>query len=156
GARRGAAGATAAASPCARGPGIGPGLACNGARCPTPRRLDPGLVARGSVDRRHLGAGHANVDRELSAVMHLVHERGPEDVHGAEVTHLAGADRELDGLAQILLARLRHPGEGLAAGRLERADHLLELRGRLRARTREIDLALERHSRQALLAHERP
>src|SRR3989442_1137293 len=44
-------------------------------------RLHPGLVGGGPIDRGHLGVRHPQVDRELSTVVHAVHQHQPQDVH---------------------------------------------------------------------------
>src|SRR5690348_5978780 len=55
-------------------------------------RSHPGFVSRGPVNRGYLPVGHPQVDGELPAVMHLVHEHEPQQAHLADVTHLLRRD----------------------------------------------------------------
>src|SRR5437870_4810315 len=57
------------------------------------RLLHPGFVGRRPVDRRDLAVRHAQVDRELAAVMHLVHQHEPQEVHLADVPICLGATK---------------------------------------------------------------
>src|SRR5229473_5053416 len=52
------------------------------------RPSHPGLVRRGAIDRGHFAVRHAQVDRELPAVVHHVHQEEPEKVEPSHVAHL--------------------------------------------------------------------
>ncbi len=52
-------------------------VAERGVRPTTGDRLHPGFVRRRPVDRRDLAVRHAEIDGELAAVMHLVHQHEP-------------------------------------------------------------------------------
>src|SRR5438034_6322269 len=78
--------------------------------------LRPRLVRRRPVDGRHFAARHAQVHRELAAVVHHVHQQEPQEVHATDVAHLLGSDVELHGLVQLRVSRVAH----LVGERLER------------------------------------
>src|SRR2546427_12958375 len=81
-------------------------------------RLHPGLIRGRTVDRGHLRACEPEVDRELPAVMDLILHRHPQDLRDAEVPHLPGPERELDGLVELIVAQLRNLGHGVVGGLL--------------------------------------
>src|SRR5216117_3567585 len=68
---------------------------------PTYDGLHPGLVRGRPVDRRDLAIGHAEIDGELTAVVHLVHQHEPQQVHLAHITHLLRRHEELHCLIEL-------------------------------------------------------
>ena len=62
--------------------------------------LHPRLVRGGPVDGGDLASRAADVDRKLTAVMDLVHEREPEQLTDRDVAHLPESGEEPDGLVQ--------------------------------------------------------
>src|SRR5947199_10331979 len=61
---------------------------CRAAGAAAGYMLHPGLVRRRPVDRRDLAVRHAEVHRELAAVVDAVHQHEPQHIHLPHVTHL--------------------------------------------------------------------
>src|SRR5207245_977043 len=80
-------------------------------------KLRPRLVRRRPVDRGDLPTRHAEVHRELPAVMDHVRQQEPEEVEPPYVPHLFRPGEELDRLVQLGIVCLAH----LVAEHLERA-----------------------------------
>src|SRR2546426_144224 len=62
--------------------------------------LAPGFVRRRPVNRRDLTVGHAEIDGELTAVVHLVHQHEPQHVLLPQIAHLLRRHEELHGLIE--------------------------------------------------------
>src|SRR5712664_1866995 len=103
----------------------------------------PRLILGRAVDRRNLAARHAEVDRELPAMVDHVVQHLPEEILPAHVAHLLGCCMELDRRAQLPIIhvadRIRHFFEDalhFADGALPRIRH----RGHVRRRKLELPL----------------
>src|ERR1043166_2045840 len=95
---------------------------------------NPRFIPARSVDRWHLAVRHAQVDRELTAVMDLVVEKEPDPVLARHRAHLLRSDHEVNVLFELgigcggdeiaeIVVRLLQRGEELVpiVGRLGRA-----------------------------------
>src|SRR2546427_6099917 len=86
-------------------------------------KLRPRLVRRRPVDRGDLPARHAEVHRELPALMDHVRQQEPEEVEPPYVPHLFRPGEELDRLVQLGIVCLAH----LVAEHLRSEEHTSEL-----------------------------
>src|SRR5439155_467990 len=104
----------------------------------------PRLVLGRTVDRRNLAARHAQIDRELPAMVDHVVQHLPEKILPAHIAHLLGCRIELDRRIQLPVVHfpdgIRHSLEDalyFADGALPRIGH----RGHVRRRELERELA---------------
>src|SRR6266545_6923054 len=118
-------------------------------------RLHPWLVGGRPVDRRDLAVGHAAIDGELAAVMHLVHQHEPQQVHLAHITHLLGRHEELHRLVELRVGRPLDALDEPLGRLLVRGDYLRHGGGCLR-HFAELDPAVERLLACLLLRHAHP
>src|SRR2546430_216786 len=76
------------------------------------RASDPLLVRGWTVDRRDFPAGHAQVDRELAAMVDLIEEQEPEEIHARHGAHGLRGGEEMDFLDEKRVrGRLDQPAE---------------------------------------------
>src|SRR5438477_5037185 len=71
------------------------------------RSIEPGLVGRGPVDRRHRGVVEPQVDRELPAMVREVHERVPDHDVTRVLAHDLPRDEQPPGFHEVLVCRPR-------------------------------------------------
>src|SRR5882762_3295311 len=104
----------------------------------------PRLVLGRAIDRRDFRAGHAEVDRELSAVVDLIVQQEPEHVEAPQVAHFLGSRHELDRRIELRVVHLLHLVADRFQGLLHLADHALPGGGHRRhVRRGRLHLALD-------------
>src|SRR5213594_707973 len=88
-------------------------------------RSEPGLVGGWSVDRRHLSAGHTEIHAQLAAVVNLVGEHEPEELHLRQVAHRLRRREERHRARKLVVARGGKPRGHVGVRLHEGVDHLL-------------------------------
>ncbi len=70
--------------------------------------LHPWLVGGGTVNGWNLCTCHPQVHRELSTMVHFIHQRHPGCLIPRDFSELLGSRRKLDWLAELLFGQLLH------------------------------------------------
>src|SRR5262249_52956784 len=88
------------------------------------------LVSTRPIDRRHLGAGCPQVNRELPPMVDFVVQQKPREIEATPVAELLRADHELDRLGEMGIAHALDQAREVAVRLLERRDEIAPLLGR--------------------------